>query len=122
MNIQNTPSFLLCCEGRSAEFLPGLWTKMNITELTLGSLGENVFEKVDFVKFEGETWIVPGCKEAGLYSVGPWRRAWFLDNGRRKPMLAVSMFQVPLAPAFARSGTCDTGTNIGGCCRTSSVR
>jgi hypothetical protein len=84
-------------------------------ERSRGQSGQRLLQrvpKVVFVKFEGEKWILPGCKEAGLYPIRPWKRQWFLDKGRKKPQLAVSRFQVPLAPAFARTAHAAQGQTL----------
>jgi hypothetical protein len=62
--------------------------------------------KVVLVKFYdaegGEVdWRLPGLNENGLYPITWKKRSWFLDKGRRHPVLRITRSQVPLAPAFA---------------------
>ena len=53
------------------------------------------------VKFPGVKWVMPGLKEPGLYPIPPKRSAWYLDKGRKHPVLKITRRQLPLAPAFA---------------------
>ena len=48
-----------------------------------------------------ETWRIDGLDEDNVYPVAPQKKPWYLDKGRRRPMLRVSRRQFPLAPAFA---------------------
>ena len=48
-----------------------------------------------------ETWRVEGLWEDNVFPVTPQKKAWYLDKGRRRPMLRVTRKQFPLAPAFA---------------------
>ena len=57
--------------------------------------------KVVFVKFPDATWTLPGLDEPGLYPIQPKPGKWFLDKGRKHPVLKITRRQLPLAPAFA---------------------
>ena len=48
-----------------------------------------------------ETWRIDGLDEDNVYPVAPQKKPWYLDKGRRRPMLRVSRRQFPLAPGFA---------------------
>ena len=56
---------------------------------------------VVFVKFPGATWKLPSLEEPGLYPIKPKNGTWFLDKGRKHPVLKITRRQLPLAPAFA---------------------
>ena len=47
------------------------------------------------------TWRVAGVPEDNVYPVAPQRKPWYLDKGRRRPILRVMRKQFPLAPGFA---------------------
>ena len=57
--------------------------------------------KTVFLKFEGVDWTLPGLTEKGLYQICKKTASWFLDKGRKHPVLRISRQQIPLAPAFA---------------------
>ena len=62
--------------------------------------------KVIYVKFllaDGEecNWQLEGTNEYGLYPIVPRKSSWFLDKGRKNPVLKITRRQFPLAPAFA---------------------
>jgi len=57
--------------------------------------------KVVFVKFPDAAWTLPGLDEPGLYPIQPKPGKWFLDKGRKHPVLKITRRQGPLAPAFA---------------------
>ena len=47
------------------------------------------------------TWQLDGVPAAAVYPIQARRASWFLDQGRKRPMLRISRLQMPLAPAFA---------------------
>ena len=54
------------------------------------------------VQFETkETWHVDGMAAENVFPVAPQKKPWYLDKGRRRPMLRVTRKQFPLAPGFA---------------------
>ena len=61
----------------------------------------NKLPKVVFVKFPDAEWELPGLGVKGLYPITPKRSKWFLDKGRKHPVLKISRQQIPLAPAWA---------------------
>ena len=48
-----------------------------------------------------DTWRVEGILEDNVYPVPAQKKPWYLDKGRRRPVLRVTRKQFPLAPAFA---------------------
>ena len=36
-------------------------------------------------------WTLDGMSDPGVYPIKPWRREWFLDQKRDKPMLSVKV-------------------------------
>ena len=50
--------------------------------------------------------------EPGLYPIRPWSRWWHIDRSRKKPVLAVQRFQLPLAPAFAMTAHASQGRTM----------
>lgn len=68
--------------------------------------------KVVFVKFEAEKWLLPGMSEPGLCPIRPWKRTWFIDRHRKKTVLGVCRYQVPLAPAFAMTAHASQGQTL----------
>ena len=63
--------------------------------------------KVVYVLFtvdDGKTpckWKLPGIDKPGVYPIVPVRREWYLDRGRKYPVLRIRRRQLPLTPAFA---------------------
>ena len=57
--------------------------------------------KVVFVKYNDAEWTLDGLNEKGLYPVCTKKSSWYLDKGRKFPVLKISRQQLPLAPAFA---------------------
>ena len=54
------------------------------------------------VQFETkETWRVDGMAADNVFPVAPQNKPWYLDKGRRRPVLRVTRKQFPLAPGFA---------------------
>ena len=47
------------------------------------------------------TWRVDGINEDNVFPVAPQKKPWYLDKGRRRPVLRVTRKQFPLAPNFA---------------------
>ena len=47
------------------------------------------------------SWVIEGIGRPGVYPIRPWKRGWFLDQGRVRPVLEVKRYQAPLAPAYA---------------------
>ena len=68
--------------------------------------------KVVYVKFEGADWHIRGTPEPGIYPIRPWTRPWFIDKHRKKKVLGVRRFQVPLAPAFAITAHASQGQTL----------
>ena len=68
--------------------------------------------KVVFVKYENEEWKLPGMQEPGLYPIRPWTRTWYIDKNRKKPILSVARWQLPLAPAFAMTAHASQGQTL----------
>ena len=46
-------------------------------------------------------WEVKGMKHPGWCQIFQTSRTWFIDSYKKKPVLAVKRWQIPLAPAFA---------------------
>ena len=58
--------------------------------------------RVDGKKVEKPcSWTLDGMSEPGVYPIQPWPRSWYLDQRRDNPVLKVSRFQLPLAPAYS---------------------
>ena len=54
------------------------------------------------VRFKTKTtWRVQGIDEDNVFPVAPQKKPWYLDKGRRRPVLRVTRKQFPLAPGFA---------------------
>ena len=54
------------------------------------------------VRFKTKTtWRVDGIDEDNVFPVAPQKKPWYLDKGRRRPVLRVTRKQFPLAPGFA---------------------
>ena len=78
-------------------------------DTSISSDGVRVTEKlpkVIYVRFQEEngracSWTLPSLKEPGLYPITAKRSVWFLDKGRKHPVLRIIRQQFPLAPAFA---------------------
>ena len=76
-----------------------------------GQRGEETGEEGDIwnklpacvlVRFQTkEKWRIDGLEEDNVYPVAPQKKPWYLDKGRRRPMLRISRRQFPLAPGFA---------------------
>ena len=47
------------------------------------------------------TWRVEGIDEDNVFPVAPQKKPWYLDKGRKRPVLRVTRKQFPLAPGFA---------------------
>ena len=47
------------------------------------------------------TWRVEGIDEDNVFPVAPQKKPWYLDKGRKRPVLSVTRKQFPLAPGFA---------------------
>ena len=43
--------------------------------------------KVVFVKYESESWTLPGMEESWLRPIRPWKRTWFIHKNAKKPIL-----------------------------------
>ena len=76
------------------------------------------------VRFKTKTtWRVEGIDEDNVFPVAPQKKPWYLDKGRKRPVLRVTRKQFPLAPGFATTAhaaqgqTCKEGvvmdTHIG---------
>ena len=81
------------------------WQSENGVDIApIGSM--HVFRKspdviwVDFADAT-TTWQLDGVPATAVFPVQPRRAAWFLDQGRKRPVLRISRLQMPLAPAFA---------------------
>ena len=73
--------------------------------------------KIVFVKFrkaDGSDveWTLPGLLEKGLYPIVPRKSAWYLDKGRKHPVLNIRRTQLPLAPAFAMTSHAAQGQTL----------
>ena len=54
------------------------------------------------VRFKTKTtWRVEGIDEDTVFPVAPQKKPWYLDKGRRRPVLRVTRKQFPLASGFA---------------------
>ena len=54
------------------------------------------------VRFKTKTtWRVQGIDEDNVFPVAPQKKPWYLDKGRKRPVLRVTRKQFPLAPGFA---------------------
>ena len=62
-----------------------------------------------------ESWRIDGLPEDNVFPVAPQKKPWYLDKGKRRPMLRVTRKQFPLAPGFATTAhaaqgqTCSEG-------------
>ena len=65
-----------------------------------GTVVWNQLPRTVLVHFPDATFQLPGLAK-GVYPITPQRRTWFLDEGRKRPCLAVTRKQLPLLPAFA---------------------
>ena len=77
--------------------------------------GERVLQKlpeVVFLLFPGEKWKLPSLSVPGLYPIKPRGSMWFLDKGRKHPVLGVRRHQLPLAPAFAITAHASQGQTV----------
>ena len=77
--------------------------------------GERILDKLPlavFLKFPRATWRLPCLSEPGLYPIQPRTSMWFLDKGRKHPMLGVHRKQLPLAPAFAITAHASQGQTL----------
>ena len=67
-----------------------------------------------------ESWRIDGLPEDNVFPVAPQKKPWYLDKGKRRPMLRVTRKQFPLAPGFATTAhaaqgqTCSEGVLIYG--------
>ena len=70
---------------------------------------------VRFRKANGEAvdWCLPGL-EPGIYPITPKNGTWFLDKGRKQPVLKITRRQIPLAPAFAMTAHAAQGQTLTG--------
>ena len=58
-------------------------------------------------------WTLPGLEgKPGLYPIVIKKSAWFLDKGRKHPVLKISRKQLPLAPAFAMTAHAAQGQTL----------
>ena len=55
---------------------------------------------------------MPGAPEPGVYPIRPWNRTWYIDKNRKKPVLSVARYQLPLAPAFAITAHASQGQTL----------
>ena len=54
------------------------------------------------VRFKTKTtWRVEGIDEDSVFPVAPQKKPWYLDKGRKRPVLRITRKQFPLAPGFA---------------------
>jgi hypothetical protein len=59
-------------------------------------------------------WKIPGLSRRGLYPIAPKKATWYLDKGRRYPVLGIRRHQLPLAPAYAMTAHCSHGADVEG--------
>ena len=64
------------------------------------------------VKFPGAKWQLDGIDEVGVYPVFARTKKWFLDSGRKVPVLAVTRTQLPLAPGYAMTAHSSQGKTL----------
>jgi len=67
---------------------------------------------VVYVKFPGATWTLPGLKEKGVYPIKPKNGVWYVDRGRKHPVLRITRRQLPLVPAFAITAHASQGQTL----------
>ena len=67
---------------------------------------------VVYVKFPGAKWQLDGIDEAGVYPIFARTKKWFLDSGRKVPVLAVARTQLPLAPGYAMTAHSSQGKTL----------
>ena len=65
-----------------------------------------------YVKFPEATWQLDGIDEAGVYPIFARTKKWFLDSGRKVPVLAVTRTQLPLAPGYAMTAHSSQGKTL----------
>lgn len=68
--------------------------------------------KVVFIRFPDAKWKLPHMEEDGVYPVCMSKKTWYLDKGRRNPVLSVKRMQVPLAPGFAMTAHAAQGQTL----------
>ena len=94
------------------------WQSRSNTDISqLGTV--KVFKKtleVIWVEFAGpnSSWQLDGVPQPGVYPIVPRRATWYLDQGRKRPVLRVSRTQMPLAPAFALTAHSAQGMTLDG--------
>ena len=74
------------------------------TEVSAMEDGVQRFTKVPvvvFFKFPDAECTLSGLTEPGLYPITPRKGSWWLDKGRKHPVLKITRRQLPSAPAFA---------------------
>ena len=76
----------------------------------------NKSPEVIWVEFSGpsSSWQLDGVPEAAVYPIVPRQASWYLDQGRKRPVLRVSRAQMPLAPAFALTARSAQGMMLDG--------
>ena len=80
-------------EGEDSQFVKGIRILKKLPKLVLVKFCQADGKEVD--------WHLPSLSEKGLYPIAPRQSAWFLDKGRKHPVLKIKRKQLPLAPAFA---------------------
>jgi len=68
--------------------------------------------QVVYVKFPEATWQLDGIEETGVYPIFARTKKWFLDSGRKVPVLAVTRTQLPLAPGYAMTAHSSQGKTL----------
>ena len=65
---------------------------------------------VQFKEDDGRVckWQLPGLKP-GVYPIVPVKRDWYLDKGKKFPVLRIRRRQLPLTPAFAMTAYASQG-------------
>jgi len=93
---------------------------LNSKEDSRYQAGERALQKLPpmvMVKFYNEdgsevAWKLPGLKEPGLYPIEEKKKSWYLDKGRKHPVLKIKRRQIPLAPAFAMTAHASQGQTL----------
>ena len=98
--------------GKVGEIHSWQWHEQDVAEEYESTVVLKRLPVVEYVKFPGAKWKVPGISEPGVYPVVPVKRRWALDRNRQHPRLWIIRNQQPLAPAFAMTAHASQGQTL----------